>query len=680
MCGFLFVLHKKKISVDECVKSLNYISHRGPDDEGYLLYEELSEELKIYGRDQKELGNNHAQQAQWNLPYTPKESIASIERSALLPGIFMGHRRLSIIDLDPTGHQPMSYLENRYWIVFNGEIYNYLELKQDLMAEGMSFQSNSDTEVILAAYHVWGENCVKRFMGMWSFVIFDRQEKQVFGCRDNFGIKPMYYWISESGTMVMGSEIKQFTAFEDWQAMVNEDMALDYIEHAFLDHTEETLFKNVFQIKPGYAFGFSLKSVPKSGFTKQHIQQYTYRWYYLNRGADSVNNDKLALTEIYQQIQHNFEKSIHYHKISDVPVGCALSGGIDSSAVTTVLNSQLAEGEVIKTFTSCSEFAAYDERKWAEEVNKEIKSIPHYHYPKLEDVIENTRKLIWFQDEPYQSQSAMLGYFIYQEARSSGIKVLLNGQGADEYMGGYGQWILMYETRLFLKNPIKFIIDKINEKQWMSLFRFLGSKLEEKVFLQFLGKKKRPTKLGVVHYQRWNSERQHVIDQLDYNLDDIQANIEFFIYHATLPKYLHWEDRNSMAHSVEARVPFLDKNLVEYYYHLGSDILAGGRSDKPIFREAVKRYLPWNIYTRKDKKGFVTPEEEWVKKVNPEYFRGKLSAALDVLGNRFDKAKMLKFFDDQLSGKKTFDNLYWRIILFAEWMDVFQVKFQEDRH
>ena len=133
MCGFLFVLHKKKISVDECVKSLNYISHRGPDDEGYLLYEELSEELKIYGRDQKELGNNHAQQAQWNLPYTPKESIASIERSALLPGIFMGHRRLSIIDLDPTGHQPMSYLENRYWIVFNGEIYNYLELKQDLI-------------------------------------------------------------------------------------------------------------------------------------------------------------------------------------------------------------------------------------------------------------------------------------------------------------------------------------------------------------------------------------------------------------------------------------------------------------------------------------------------------------------------------------------------------------------
>ena len=678
MCGFLFVLHKKNITANECVKSLDLISHRGPDDEGYLVYESQGEDIKIYGRDNKGLGGKD-KQSQWNLPYTPHESIEKIANNVLVPGIFMGHRRLSIIDLDLTGHQPMSYLEKRYWIVFNGEIYNYLELKQELMAEGMIFQSNSDTEVIMAAYHKWGEDCLKRFTGMWSFVIFDSQEKRFFGCRDNFGIKPMYYWISEGGTVVMGSEIKQFTAFDEWSAIVNEDMALDYIEHAFLDHTEETLFKNVFQIKPGHAFSFSLKSVPKSGFTQKHLQQYTYRWYYLNRGADILNNEKLTLTEIYQQIKNIFVESIQYHKISDVPVGSALSGGIDSSAVTTVLSSMLGEGEVIKTFTSCSEFAAYDERKWAEEVNKEIKSIPHYNYPKLDDVIENTRKLIWFQDEPYQSQSAMLGYFIYQEANRAGIKVLLNGQGADEYMGGYGQWLLMYESRMFSRNPLKFIKDKLKNRQWAYLLRFLGSKLEVKIFLQFLGKKKRPIKLRVINYNYWNSQRRHVIDQLDYDLNDIQANIEFFIYHATLPKYLHWEDRNSMAHSVEARVPFLDKNLVEYYYHLGSDILAGGRSNKPIFREAVKSYLPWTIYKRKDKKGFVTPEEEWVKHVNPEYFRSKLSSALIVLGNRFDKSKMLKLFEDQLSGSKSFDNLYWRIILFVEWMDVFQVKFQEDR-
>ena len=655
MCGLFVKVGKSNQLGKQFKLGLDAIKHRGPDDEGFAVFNGNSAE--VYGSTDTSVSKNGSS----DLAYLNIQDLSPDANSLDQGQVILGHRRLSIIELNELGHQPMSFGQGRYWIVYNGELYNYLLLRKDLEENhGVIFHTNSDTEVVLAAYSVWGGDALCRFDGMWSFVIYDTEKNTLFCSRDRFGIKPLYYWISPQGNLFFASEIKQFTFLEGWKSIIEEQRALEFLEHGYLDHTEFTLFEGVCQIRPGCALKIDVK---KHGiFSYDFVRNSIYTWYKLS----AVPVDGLNQTE---KIRDLFTGSVESQLMSDVPVGITLSGGIDSSAIAVTIRS-IREGE-ISSFTSCSEYKAFDERHWAEIVNKQIGAQSNYIVSTLDDVIEQTRKLVWIQDEPYQSQSAMMNYLVYQQVREKGIKVILCGQGADEYMGGYGQW-----------NDIQFLncnsFYSLLAKRKIGLsFKYLFIKhLQFSTIVQRI-KRVLPKKRGVINFKKWNVGRRHILEQFQLNITDLKSNIQYFIYHAALPKYLHWEDRNSMANSVEARVPFLNHGLVEFYSSLNEEeLLCSVR--KGIFKDALKSLLPEEIYYRKDKKGFVNSEQLWVKEVDTEFFRTKLEIALDRIGDRIHKKGMLWDFDQMVSGKRSFDYQFWRIIIFGEWMSVFEMKFSDE--
>ena len=653
MCGLFVKVGKAKQSGKGFKLALNSIQHRGPDDEGCTVFR--GKKYEVFSA------------ADTIVPSVENKSLLYLNFNSLdddctgldTGEVVFGHRRLSIIEVNELGHQPMCYGEGRYWIVYNGELYNYLEIRKELAeVYGKQFLSNSDTEVVLAAYSVWGKEAVKRFDGMWSFVIYDLQEQELYCCRDRFGVKPLYYWISGEGNLFFASEIKQFTFLEGWNPVIDEARALDFLEHGYLDHTEFTLFDGVKQVRPGCEVLIKAEQI-NGVFTYELMEKLVASWYCIEK-TPVEESSKLA------SIRSAFVGSVSGQLMADVPVGITLSGGIDSSAIAGAIRT-VREGNLM-TFTSCSEYKAFDERHWAEIVNKGIEAESHYIVSSLDDVIEQTRRLVWIQDEPYQSQSAMMNYLVYKQVKEAGIKVILCGQGADEYMGGYGQW----EDMQFLR--CNSVWSLLKQRKFKLLFRFIYLQNLQFSWVSKLLKIVISRNSRVYNFKQWKVKHRHILDQFDFNIGEVTGNIKQFMFHAALPKYLHWEDRNSMANSVEARVPFLNHELVELYSSLNQeDLLCSDR--KGIFKDAVKDLLPEEIYYRRDKKGFINSEQLWVKEVDPEFFRTKLEIALDRIGDRIHKKGMLKDFDLMVLGKRPFDYQFWRIIIFGEWMSVFGIDF-----
>jgi len=263
-----------------------------------------------------------------------------------------------------------------------------------------------------------------------------------------------------------------------------------------------------------------------------------------------------------------------------------------------------------------------------------------------------------------------MNYLVYKQVKEAGIKVILCGQGADEYMGGYGQW----EDMRFLR--CNSVWSLLKQRKFRALLRFVYlSCFQISVFKRLINNRVSRNS-RIFNFGKWKIKRRHILEQFDSNLWEVAGNIKHFMYHAALPKYLHWEDRNSMANSVEARVPFLNHELVELYSSLGEeDLLCSDR--KGVFKDAIKDLLPEEIYYRRDKKGFVNSEQLWVKEVDTEFFRTKLEIGLDRIGDRIQKKSMLKDFDLMVLGKRPFDYQFWRIIIFGEWMSVFGIEFSK---
>lgn len=655
MCGISGVISKNNIHIDSFIKMNQIIKHRGPDDEGFVLFN--NNEIQV-------LGSSDTAKDSWfaNEAYSTKSDVKSITFDA---NVGFGHRRLSILELSPKGHQPMCTKDERYWITFNGEIYNYIEIREELKRLGYHFNTDSDTEVILASYEEWGVACQHRFNGMWAFAIYDKIEKSIFLSRDRFGIKPIYYWFNPNGDFYFASEIKQFTVLPGWKAVLNKEMALDYLYYALTDHTEETLFKGVYSIPPS---NFVFESIDRliANSTKINTQQ----WY-------SIKNDhsKLTFEEAKSHFLEKFKESIHLHLRADVPIGSALSGGLDSSSIVSYINVLLREAnktELQKTFSSCSEDPRFDERIWMEEVVKETKVDGYYVYPKGEDVFKLTEKLIWHMDEPYQSQSAFLGYHVFEEARKNKVIVLLNGQGADEYLSGYGTFryiknlTLLKEgkfLRLFseIKNPttiIRLILSSVlNNFQTLRKFIKRKNVFDKIIDHKFLETKPRPSNY-------WNYSNHLTVSRKQLFVDP-------------LPRYLRWEDRNSMAHSVEARVPFLDYRLVEFVHSLPLEYLDAPNISKRILVEALKGILPEKVRNRKDKKGFITPEQRWfMEDFSKEFlqlFEDNVKHAKGIINQGAAKEHMINV----QKGLVPFDYSYWRIILFCIWMKTFNIEIEK---
>ncbi len=529
--------------------------------------------------------------------------------------IALGHRRLSIIDLSDKGSQPMSH-ENLS-ITFNGEIYNYIEIRDELKKYGYKFESESDTEVLLKAFHKWGENCLEKLNGMFSFVIYDKNKHTLFGARDRYGIKPLYYQLSKDDFKI-ASEIKQFTVFDNFSSIGNKKIILDFLEKRHFDHSKETMFLNINQIQGGELFilkldDFSLK---------------IKRWYNI---LNSVSSEKEK-----EDFKSLFNKSIKLRLRSDVEIGSCLSGGIDSSSIVSQVERILSQGNnlKLKTFNSRFENVKYDESKFVEILKKEKNIENYYIHPNAEDFFKLLKKIIYHNDEPIWSTSIYSQYKVFEKAKHKNIKVMLDGQGADEVFAGYSGKFYKY-----------YINELIKEKRYKQM-------ILELIFSKY---KKTIIKAIIRGYS-----------------DGLPSLFEFSILllQKHLPAILHYEDRNSMAHSIESRVPFLDHKLVEYGINLASEEKIKYGKGKKIIREQLKGLVPDEILERKDKMGFVAPQKEWLIN-NKENILKKIIKLkkFNLYPNSFYKEIEINFKSNNFDESKIF-----RLYSLSTWTEVFNIK------
>jgi asparagine synthase (glutamine-hydrolysing) len=660
MCGISgFITIEKKLQADSIFRMNSTITHRGPDDEGVVLFDE---------NDFCVLGSSDTAEKSWNSVevYSPQKST---EFSSFTSNVGFGHRRLSILDLSSKGHQPFCTRDAKFWITFNGEVYNYLEIRNELIELGYFFSTDTDTEVILYAYQEWGIECQHRFNGMWAFAIYDRQEKTLFLSRDRFGIKPLYYWFSPDGDFYFASEIKQFTVLPGWTAVLNKERGVDFLFYALTDHSEETLFKGVKTLLPSHFILTTIESLLVNSSTL--ICQ---NWYSIK-----ITNSTVSFEEAKVDFLEKFKNSVNLHLRSDVTVGSSLSGGLDSSSIVQIVNLLLRQqnkSKLQKTFSSCSEDQRFDERFWMEEVVKDTEVDAHYVYPKGEDVFKLTDKLIWHVEEPYQSQSVFLGYHVYEMARRSNVKVLLSGQGADEYLSGYNSFrnfrLKTLAKRFKLRQLYSEIgsVSKIIKILLNIAFDKLPSMLRYK--LSFFNKKNRLLS-KIVNLNILDNERIHPYKYLKHNDNSYRSISNHQLFKEPLQKYLKWEDRISMLHSIEARVPFLEYQLIEFVYSLPLDYLDAPGQSKKILVEALKGILTEKVRIRKDKQGFTTPERRWfITDFSADFlkvFDEDISYAKGIINAKEARAYLVKM----QKGDIPFDYSYWHIILFCKWMKIFDV-------
>lgn len=520
---------------------------------------------------------------------------------------YLGHNRLSILDLSEHSHQPFRYLHIA--IAYNGEVYNYLELKEELSKHGFRFQTGSDTEVICAAYLQWGQACVNRFVGMWSFALWDEQKEELFCSRDRFGIKPFQYIQKEDNTFVFASEIRTLKAFPGFKPDLNPAQIARGLNLGMAGYKEETYYKHVHQLRGAHNLVWN----------RNGLRIYRY-W---DLGKIEVPQHPTAAIEGFRE---RFLDSVKIHMRSDVPVGACLSGGLDSASIVSVMGS-LYPQQQIKTFTIYYEGeGSVDERPYARSLKEKYSQLESYYLqPSDEELAAEFPRFLEHCDIPPAGSSYFSQYFVMKLAASQGIKVVLNGQGSDEYTIGYlHTFYHMLADELLRGRPDRYLktlydLHKVHQTGTV--------KLTKTAALGVLAALSGINRFTKTEFQK---KFPHVSEG-DYHPSHIELEEKFknrtdnFLYHllmtTTLPTLLHHEDRNSMAFSIESRVPFLDHRLVEYGFSLPVELRVKNGLTKYILREAMKDFLPAAVYERKDKKGFVTPGEvKWVKGALKGYF------------------------------------------------------------
>lgn len=663
MCGIAALIRypNGNIAPDMIRQMTNAIRHRGPDDEGYLLYsKDLNKVIAFGGQD------TPVECYESRLPYSPANISKISEISSHQISVLLGHRRLSIVDLSPTGHQPMRPVKGQIWITYNGEIYNYIELRKELEKAGYTFCSQSDTEVILNAYHHWGTACLHKFNGMFAFVIVDLEQNTLFIARDRFGVKPLYLWESPEGFLAIASEIKQFTFLPGWRSKANLSRSVDYLLNGLTDFSNQTLFENVVQLKGGECIECPLDLVKFPSITT---------WYRLKRTPF-----KLTFYEGMIRFQALLADSISLRLRADVDVGSCLSGGLDSSSIVCItkrlLNLSNSPAKQ-KTFSACSHIPRFDERHYMDEVIVHTGVDAHFVTPSLDQLFPMIKEMIWHQDEPFGSTSIFAQYLVFQLAKKANVKVMLDGQGSDENLAGYNSFWPAHLAQLlknfrwlsFLKEAK--ILREINPTFELSHSSLLKHMLPFTIKngLKQLLRKQSWINLPYSDYSigeaalSFPDNVNHLVDQLSYEQ----------LTRTSLPALLRYEDRNSMAHSIEARTPFLDYRLVEFTFNLPAYHKISEGFTKKVMRAGLNRVLPEKVLTRTDKLGFATAEEVWMCDEKPDLFRREIVQAVEKSQGLISE-KAVEMADKMLNKHIPFNWALWRIINFGYWIDTFNVK------
>ncbi|MGA6826576.1 asparagine synthase (glutamine-hydrolyzing) [Nitrospira sp. NS4] len=663
MCGIAVLFSSEPRPLDDHIRAMTAaVRHRGPDDEGIALFSAKGLETTALGGVDTPAGTYDAR-----MTYAPRRKAEPVADAV----VALGHRRLSIVDLSPAGHQPMCTADRRFWIVYNGEIYNYVELRTELELLGHSFVSHSDTEVILAAYREWGEQCLGRFNGMFAFVLVDRTARRVFAARDRFGVKPLYLWRSSRGLVAMASEIKQFSVLPGWSPVMNGQRAYEFLNWGLLDHTEETLFNGVRQLRGGECLHCPLEELPVSFPIK--------RWYQMT--PRSFQGDRKAAADEFCAL---FTDAVRLRLRADVPVGSCLSGGLDSSSIVCVANNLLRSAGAASqqnTFSACAKVKRYDERKYIDIVVDRTGVHAHYVYPDLGELFETLDVLTWHQDEPFGSTSIYAQWHVFKLAAQARVKVLLDGQGADELLGGYHGFFAPHFAGLFATGRWGALLREIRAANRLHGLGFAGASkyLANAVLPELLRRPLRRLAGKSSSAPTWFDRGRLAIDDRDpfpaygFKTTSVDQMAHTLLTATSVPMLLHWEDRDSMAHSVESRLPFLDFRVAEFLMGLPAEMKLWDATTKQVLRESMRGILPEPIRMRMDKMGFVTPEEPWVRQEAPERFRVELRRAVDASQGVINDA-ILDHFDAIVAGRAPFNFLIWRMISFGRWMDRFGVR------
>jgi asparagine synthase (glutamine-hydrolysing) len=568
--------------------------------------------------------------------------------------VSFGHIRLKILDLSDQATQPMTI--GPLTIVFNGEIYNYVEIRQILIKKHYTFKSNSDTEVILNAYKEWGEKCVDHFIGMWAFVIWDNESKTLFCSRDRFGIKPFYY-IFDSGNFYFGSEYKPLKLCRLFQNEINIRQANRGLGLGFTSFRDESYFTRIKILEPSH--NIVIKN--------NNLNIYRY-W---NLPVTKTNG--ISREEKNYIFSSMFLESLRLHMRSDVTIGNCLSGGLDSSSIVSAISKYYPEVNLkaFHIYYNGNNSAFVDEREFVYEVLNHYPGIqPHYFTPSDEELEPVFHSLMYYSDVPVHGSSYLSQFFLLRMASNNGVVVLIDGQGADEYLAGYMHSFYPLMTDYLKKlnlikafNIFKSHIRRQNYGQVQSLMVFL------KTMLTLLKSEDIIFNYDLKKVSKIISEKEHKYDFL-LNLDKYSSSaFDNFLFNMTfttsLPTLLHYGDRSSMAHAIESRVPFLDHRLVEFMFSTHHEDKINSNSEtKYLMRKSFTDFLPEKIANRKDKKGFVTPGEK-------VWLRGPLKHFLDIDYDRLhwlDKKQLQHEIAKYRKGDNTNAKLVWNICSLNQWL------------
>ena len=565
----------------------------------------------------------------------------------------------------------MASADGRYYIVFNGEIYNYVELRAELKVLGYAFQSESDTEVLLAAYSQWGRRALERLIGMFAFAILDVEARTLLLARDFFGIKPLYY-TCQDGTFAFASEVKALLELPGTRRRLDAQQVYDYLRFGLSDHSPDTFLADIRQLPAAHCLELALDD----------LATITPTCYWQIELGEPI---RLSFESAAEQLRALFLENVRLHLRSDVPVGACLSGGIDSSAIVMAMRHLQGRELELHTFSHISEEQATNEEAWIDVVGEAAGAIMHKVRPNASELARDLDQMIHTQDYPFGSTSIYAQRRVFELAGRAGIKVMLDGQGADEILGGYRYYLPTrllslarsgkeLEAARFLRNIL--CLPGLNRRAFMTQVGglLLPQRLRRSA-LKLAGTPEAPAWLNVA----WFTERgvAPVMPWQRYAKDTLRDHLLGTLVESSVPALLRYEDRNSMAYSIESRVPFLTPALVGFALSLPDEyIIALDGTTKAIFRRAMRGIVPDVILNRKDKIGFATPERSWLTTLRPWVDRiidSDSARRMPMLNERALQAEWQAI----LAGRKPFDFRAWRWVNLIRWAELFEVPFAD---
>jgi asparagine synthase (glutamine-hydrolysing) len=640
MCGILGVYGYKGAPVDPLavLRAAGTLKHRGPDDEGYLLVHTptLRRELRS-GPDTPA-----------NIPHPRVEQPVDFA-----PDLILGHRRLSIIDLSPGGHEPLTTVDQNLWLTFNGELYNYLEIRAELQSMGYRFHTEGDGEVILQAYNAWGMDCLKRFIGMFAFAIWDERARRLWCVRDQLGIKPFYY-AATPDYFGFASEIKALRALFPDACRPDEDALLWYLVFGYTHNAPRTFFAGVRELPGGHYL------TVENGAVSEPIKYW------------DVDLERSRTTYNYADPEGEFLRlmrdSVRLQLRSDVPVGTCLSGGLDSSTIVALATEQLNGGRM-NSFSSVYPFKGYDERRYIDLVANACNTIRHETSPTPVNFYKRMSDITWHQDIPTGDASVYSQSFVMELAHGN-VTVLLDGQGSDELFAGYLGYVTAHIALLRKRDPIRWL--KEGAQFMLEARSRFKTALNTREFAyrvwRYLIRDRagRPSVLLPELAERGRAYAATVPQRDLAGADDLNKLLYLSVVRDSIPALLHYEDRNSMAYSIEARVPFLDHRMVEFALGVHGDLKVKGAETKVFMRRALKGILPDEVVQRRDKLGYPTPYTVWTRHELADETRAWLFDRVLKRG-WYDRAQIETIWKQHSEGLRNFGNLIHCLIALEMW-------------